>query len=52
MSKKIDEELLPAVWHLTRVWDWCMPVDLKKEIGRLVVCFYSLNLTIKLDHCK
>ena len=24
---------MPAAWHPTRWWDWCMPEDNKKEIN-------------------
>ena len=27
----IDEEFLPAAYHPTREWDWCMPEDDKKR---------------------
>ena len=31
-KKDISKELMPAEWHPTRWWDWCMPKDEKKGI--------------------
>ena len=31
-KKDISKGLIPAVWHLTRWWDWCLLEDDKKEI--------------------
>ena len=31
--KKIDQELRPVAWHPTRVWDWCMSENEKKEVS-------------------
>ena len=31
----IKKELLPAVWHPSRWWDWCVPEDEKKETEKL-----------------
>ena len=30
--KKINEELMPVVWHPTRQWYWCLPENEKKKI--------------------
>ena len=30
-KKEINKELMPAEWHLTRWWDWCLSEDEKKE---------------------
>ena len=32
VKKKIDEELTPVTWHPTRVWDWCISQNEKKEV--------------------
>ena len=31
-KKKLNEELMSAVWHPTRWWDWCVSEDEKMKI--------------------
>ena len=32
LRKELNEELMPAVWHPERWWDFCMSEDENKEI--------------------
>ena len=32
---QIKKELIPITWHPSRWWDWCIPVDKKKETEKL-----------------
>ena len=34
-EKKIYDELMSTARHPSRIWDWCMPEDEKKEIEKL-----------------
>ena len=31
----IKDELMPIAWHPSRLWDWCMSEDKKKETEKL-----------------
>ena len=37
LKKKVSEELIPAVWHPKRWWDWCVSEDEKKEIDPMFI---------------
>ena len=37
----MDKELLPVAWHPTRMWDWYMSKDEKKEC--MYVCMYVFH---------
>ena len=37
IKKDISKELMPAAWHPTRWWDWCMPEDEKKGIKLIFI---------------
>ena len=30
--KDLSKELMPAAWHPTRCWDWCLSQDEKKKV--------------------
>ena len=36
-KKDIGKELMPAAWHPTRWWDWCMPKDEKEGTDTFVI---------------
>ena len=31
----IKEELMPIPWHPSRLWDWCVPEDKKRETEKI-----------------
>ena len=35
--KKASAELMPATWHPTRWWDWCLSKDEKKGIENMLL---------------
>ena len=37
LKKELNKELMPAVWHPNRLWDWCMLEDKKKEIDPIFI---------------
>ena len=37
LKKELSEELMPAVWHSNRWWNWCMSEDEKKEIDPMFI---------------
>ena len=32
---QIKKELMPIAWHPSRLWEWCVPNDEKKETEKL-----------------
>ena len=36
-KKKLNEELMSAVWHPTRWWDWCVSEDEKMKIDPIFI---------------
>ena len=36
-KKKLNQELMSAVWHPTRWWDWCVSEDEKMKIDPIFI---------------